>query len=150
MRLINKNNFLTIICYCFTILTLFIVCTEGFLDHFNSTHFNILSAFFLCCLGTVILSQHTRFENLPPIVAIIIEYVIGLICVILYTYFTTLHPPYPPHPYRDMIRSFSIPYFILAILYYIQLYNETKKQNLELKRLQELKQSTSCPSDKEV
>lgn len=48
-------------------------------------------------------------------------------------HFTQLHP----NAYMDMFRSFTVPYGIAALVYYISLYMEVQKANQLLKQIKE-------------
>ena len=94
---------------------------------------------FLCLLlsilGVLILSQHYRLERFSPLAMVIIQYVIAVAVILISlkaaSYITDIHPD----GYRDMILSFSIPYFIGAVVYYISLMLEVRKQNRILEKI---------------
>lgn len=66
---------------------------------------------------------------------VIIQYVIAVAVILISlkaaSYITDIHPD----GYRDMILSFSIPYFIGAVVYYISLMLEVRKQNRILENI---------------
>ena len=53
---------------------------------------------------------------------IVIQYIVA-VSIILMSLFVYIHP----NGYKDMTSSFSTPYFIGAIIYYIWLKSEVKK-----------------------
>lgn len=138
MKLINRKNVIPIICMTYTIvsisLTIFEILEKG---EINPTQLNIFLFLLLSVLGVVVLSLHYRLERFSPLTMIILQYVIAvsIILVSLKTasYVVDIHP----NGYRDMTTSFSIPYFIGSIIYYIFLRREVHKQNLVLEKIKE-------------
>lgn len=136
MKLINKKNVIPIICITYTIvsviLTIYEILDKGEL---NATQFNMFLFLLLSILGVGVLSQHYRLERFSPLAMIMIQYLIA-VAVILFSlkaasYFVDIHQD----GYRDMTLSFSIPYFIGAIIYYICLRLEVHNQNRILKKI---------------
>lgn len=140
MKLINRKNVIPIICMTYTIvsitLTIFEILEKG---EINPTQLNIFLFLLLSVLGVVVLSLHYRLERFSPLTMIILQYVIAvsIILVSLKTasYVVDIHP----NGYQDMTTSFSIPYFIGSIIYYIFLRREVHKQNLVLEKIKENK-----------
>ncbi|MCI8781631.1 MAG: hypothetical protein HFH70_13310 [Lachnospiraceae bacterium] len=57
------------------------------------------------------------------------------------SYFTEIHP----NGYRDMALSFSVPYFIGAVIYYISLRLEVRKQNRIIEKIKKNKNNNLMP-----
>ena len=136
MKIINKKNIVPVVCMTYTfismILTLLEVITKG---KVNPTQLNMFLCLLLSILGVLVLSQHYRLERFSPLAMVIIQYVAAVAIILISlkaaSYVTDVHPD----GYRDMILSFSIPYFIGAVVYYISLMLEVRKQNRILEKI---------------
>lgn len=130
MRLITKKNIIPVICITYTImsisLTIFEILVNG---KMNPTQLNIFLFLILSVLGVAVLSQHYRFERFSPLAMIVMQYVIAVLVILISlktaSFFVDIHPD----GYKDMTLSFSVPYGIGALIYYIALKVEVKKQN---------------------
>lgn len=142
MKIINKKNIVPVVCMTYTfismILTLLEVITKG---KVNPTQLNMFLCLLLSILGVLVLSQHFRLERFSPLAMVIIQYVAAVAIILISlkaaSYVTDVHP----NGYRDMILSFSIPYFIGAVVYYISLMLEVRKQN---RILEKIKKDKKC------
>ena len=136
MKIINKKNIVPVVCMTYTfismILTLLEVITKG---KVNPTQLNMFLCLLLSILGVLVLSQHFRLERFSPLAMVTIQYVAAVAIILISlkaaSYVTDVHPD----GYRDMILSFSIPYFIGAVVYYISLMLEVRKQNRILEKI---------------
>ena len=136
MKIINKKNIVPVVCMTYTfismILTLLEVITKG---KVNPTQLNMFLCLLLSILGVLVLSQHYRLERFSPLAMVTIQYVAAVAIILIplkaASYVTDVHPD----GYRDMILSFSIPYFIGAVVYYISLMLEVRKQNRILEKI---------------
>ena len=140
MRIINKKNVIPIICITYTVIsigyTIFEIIING---KMNPTQHNIFLFLVLSILGVAVLSQHYRFNRFSPLAMIIMQYMIAEIIILaslkIASFFVDIHPD----GYRDMTLSFSVPYLIGALIYYIRLRLEVKKQNQLLRIIKEQK-----------
>lgn len=140
MRIINKKNVIPIICITYTVIsigyTIFEIIING---KMNPTQLNIFLFLALSILGVAVLSQHYRFNRFSPLAMIIMQYMIAEIIILaslkIASFFVDIHPD----GYRDMTLSFSVPYLIGALIYYIRLRLEVKKQNQLLRIVKEQK-----------
>lgn len=142
MKLIDKNNFVPTVCVIYTMLSVSKIVLEAFTQgKFGSDQGNLLTMLLFSFLGTLILSQHYRLSQLPLLLVAVLQYGILAATVILFTWvsghFTEIHPD----GYRDMLRSFTIPYVIAALVYYGALYMEAKKANQLLQQMKEEKKN---------
>ena len=136
MKIINKKNIVPVVCMTYTfismILTLLEVITKG---KVNPTQLNMFLCLLLSILGVLVLSQHYRLERFSHLAMVTIQYVAAVAIILISlkaaSYVTDVHPD----GYRDMILSFSIPYFIGAVVYYISLMLEVRKQNRILEKI---------------
>lgn len=136
MKLINKKNVLSTICITYTFVSISLTTFEIFdKGEMNPTQLNIFLFLILSILGVAVLSQHYRFERFSPLTVIVLQYILAILVIILSLWLASFFVAIHPNGYRDMTISFSIPYFIGAIIYYICLIIEVKKQNLLLKNI---------------
>lgn len=136
MKIINKKNIVSVVCITYTSISITLAVLEVIAKgKMNPTQLNMFLCLLLSILGVLILSQHYRLERFSPLAMVIIQYVIAVAVILISlkaaSYITDVHPS----GYRDMILSFSIPYFIGAVVYYISLMLEVRKQNRILEKI---------------
>lgn len=134
----NKiSNFFSGVCIFFTILLFSKFILEYFMNPltWDNTRTNIVFMFLFCVLSVFILEQHRRFEKLPMILVLLLQYLIALSVVILLVWFSGRFEELSKHAYRDVFLSFTIPYIIGAAWYYISLINDAKKANTILEHV---------------
>lgn len=85
--------------------------------------------------AVAVLSQHYRFLNFPLSVVILVQYLILISAVMLLTWFGSFFEPLHENGYRDMFLSFTIPYIIGAVIYYISLLWEIRRVNRTLEEI---------------
>lgn len=136
MKLINKKNVVPVICVTYTVvsivLTTFEIIVKG---EMNPTQLNIFLFLLLSILGIGVLSQHYRLERFSPLTMMIIQYLIAVAIIFISLKTASCFVDIHPDGYRDMTVSFSIPYFIGAVIYYICLRLEVRKQNRILEKI---------------
>lgn len=138
MRIINRQNFFPVVCVVFTLLMMGKVILEAVLQGlFGGYQENILIMFVLSLLATFVLSQHYRFQRLPLLLVIIIQYVVMISVVMLITWAGSFFESLHEDGYRDMFRSFTVPYVIGAVIYYISLFYEVRGANKTLMEIKE-------------
>lgn len=139
MKLINKNNFISIVCISFTL----IVCGKliyeksiGFTDRYYTE--NIFTCLGISILAIFIISLHYYLQRFPFIPVVIGQYLalIGLVflCIWIMGHFTEN----APSAYKDMFISVTIPYAIGAVVYYISFFRQIKKANEILRNLDKI------------
>ncbi len=137
--MITRKNYFPSVCVVFTILTLFKIISEtiaGKTDDFYVA--NLISIFVICCVATVILSIHQFLPNVPLLFIMVGQYVLLMVFIMSALYLTSFWSPVSENGYFDMFVSVSIPYMIIAAIYYINYFYEIKKAN---KAIQEIKNS---------
>ena len=144
MRIINKKNVIPIICITYTVISIGYTIFEIIINRkMNPTQLNIFLFLVLSILGVAVLSQHYRFNRFSPLAMIVMQYMISEIIILaslkIASFFVDIHPD----GYRDMTLSFSVPYLIGALIYYICLRLEVKKQNQLLRIINEQKGNRS-------
>lgn len=136
MKIIDRKSFFPTVCVVYTIITVSKIVIEAMFNHlFGNYQQNILMILFLSFLATFVLSQHYRLQAIPLPLVILLQYVALASSILLVlkvmSYFTPIHPD----GYRDMLLSFTIPYVIGAVIYYISLWQEVQKVNLMLNQI---------------
>lgn len=140
MKLINKRNICPIICITYTIVSITLTVSEILNKRMiNLTQINMFLFLVLSILGVGVLSQHYRFEKFSPLTVIIMQYVIAVAIIIISLWVASFFIDVHPDGYRDMTLSFSLPYFIGAIIYYFYLRLEVRKQNRLLNNIKKKK-----------
>ena len=130
MKLINKHNFISIVCISFTLIVcgkLLLEKSTGFVDRYYTE--NIFTCLGISVLATFVLSLHYYLQRFPFIPVVIGQYLalIGFVflCIWIMGHFTE----YAPSAYKDMFISITIPYVAGAIVYYISFFRQIKKAN---------------------
>ncbi|MBQ8632528.1 MAG: hypothetical protein IJ420_02865 [Lachnospiraceae bacterium] len=136
MKVIEKHEFWPTVCVCYTILSLGKIALEFFTQGaFGNEQANYILIFVLCFLATLVLSQHYRLDCFPLPAVIIGQYILLIAVVFAITWIIGQVEPLGEHAYRDMFRSFTIPYIIGAMVYYAAYFFQVKKANRMLENL---------------
>ena len=130
MKLINKHNFISIVCISFTLIVcgkLLLEKSTGFIDRYYTE--NIFTCLGISILATFVLSLHYYLQRFPFIPVVIGQYLalIGFVflCIWIMGHFTE----YAPTAYKDMFVSITVPYVIGAVVYYISFFVQIKRAN---------------------
>jgi hypothetical protein len=130
MKLINRSNFISIVCISFTLIVcgkLLLEKSTGFIDRYYTE--NIFTCLGISVLATFVLSLHYYLQRFPFIPVVIGQYIalIGFVflCIWIMGHFTEN----APSAYRDMFVSVTIPYIAGAIVYYISFFTQIKRAN---------------------
>ncbi len=138
MKLIGRKEFIPTVCVIYTLLSLTKIILEAIVQkNYGVYQENLLTILFLSLLATFVLSQQYRFSQLPLLPVALLQYVLLIAAVMLLTWLSGLFTELHPDAYRDMFWSFTIPYVILAAVYYVSLLLEIKKANRLLKHFKE-------------
>ena len=142
MKIIDKQNFWSVVCKVFTLLLLGKILLELIVQKvFGNYQENILLMFGFSLLATFVLSQHYRFQKYPLLLVILGQYILLIGVVMLITWiggwFVELHH----NAYRDMFLSFTIPYIIGVIIYYTADVHEIKSANQALQEIKSRKET---------
>lgn len=138
MPIITKKNFIPIVCWVYTVITLGKLIVEAVMKKSDPYYFeNFITIFLISIVATAVLSLHYYFVDYPLTLVIIGQYLglLGLIFLGIWIegHFTKLSES----AYMDMFWSFSIPYIILAGFYYYNYFVEVKRANDILKDIKE-------------
>ncbi|MDD6795818.1 MAG: DUF3021 family protein [Clostridiaceae bacterium] len=133
MRL-SKKEFLISICISFTIISLGYAIIESILNSsISRDHFNLFLIFTFTCLAIGVLSQFYRLNRLNFLLAIIIQYLLSIVLVFLIIFSLSYFIEINSNGYLDIFKSFTVPYVIGAVFYYVSVKRYVKKQNQLLK-----------------
>lgn len=138
MKIIDRHNFIGTASTVFTILVLgktgveFIMTAE-----FGYYQKNLITMLVLSFLATFVLSQHYRFEKYPLLLVIIGQYVVLLGGIMLFMWWNGRFEPLHENGYRDMFLSFTIPYLIGVVVYYVSVFHEIRLANKTLKQIRQ-------------
>lgn len=136
MKLIDKKTFLPTVCVVYTALSATKIILEAiFQKVFGIYQQNLIMMLFLSFLGTLVLSQHYRLSHIPLPIIIVGQYMLLVGCVMLISWIISFFSEIRPDGYLDIFLSFTIPYIIGAVLYYVQLWKEARKINQLLNNL---------------
>ncbi|MBR4183930.1 MAG: DUF3021 family protein [Lachnospiraceae bacterium] len=103
----------------------------------QTSNSNTLIMFGLCVIASFVLSLNKLFDELSPLAMIILQYVIVIALCAGFLGILSLFDPISPKGWFEYFRSFTIPYIIIAAIYYYSLYDEAKKQNRMIKDIQD-------------
>ncbi len=134
----NKiSSFFSAVCIFFTILLFAKFILEYFMNPatWDNTRTNIVFMFLFCLISVLIIEQHKRFEKLPMVLVLLLQYLIALAVVMLLVWLSSIFEELSMHAYRDVFLSFTIPYMIGAAWYYISLFYEAKRANTILEHV---------------
>ena len=138
MKIINKQNFFPTVCTVYTLLVLIKILGEYFVQGlWENYQTNLLIMFVLSILAVFVLSQHYRFQKYPLVVVIVVQYLVLISGVMLFTWLSGFFTPLHENAYRDMFLSFSIPYAIGVVVYYVALFREVKSVNRILRQIKD-------------
>lgn len=136
MKIIHKSNFFSTVCVVFTLLVLGKLVLEYIVQGaWGNYQGNLLVMFVLSTVATFVLSQYYRFQKYPLLAVMIVQYLVLIGGVMLFTWISGFFAPLHEDGYRDMFLSFSIPYAIGVVVYYMALFHEVRKVNGVLRKI---------------
>ena len=136
MKLINKRNFISIVCIFFTLITCGKLLYEralNFTDRYYTD--NIFTILGFSVLITLILSLHFYLQKFPFWLVIIAQYALTVGIVFLAIFIHGRFSTNAPTAYWDMFVSITIPFLIGALVYYICFFIQIKRANKVLEKL---------------
>lgn len=142
--MITRKNYFPSVCIVYTILVLSKLLMEtiaGMTDRYYVA--NLISVFVICCVATLILSLHQFLPNIPLLFVIIGQYILLMVFILTAMYLTSFWSPVSEGGYFDMAVSVTIPYVIIATIYYISYFHDIKKANETIREFREEKRESS-------
>ena len=111
----------------------------------ETNNINVIVMFATCAIATLVLFLHKLFDNVSPLVMIIVQYLVACALVGLMLWLISMFiSPISPKGWFEFYRSFTIPYIFLAGFYYYRVFSETKKQD---KLIQEIRENNKAESN---
>ncbi len=99
---------------------------------------NTLVMFAFCVIASVVLSLYSIFDNVSPLLMMILQYVAACFFCGLFLLIINRIDPISPRGWFEYYRSFTIPYIIIAGIFYYYLFKEAKEQNKLIHEIQEM------------
>lgn len=140
MNKVLRNEILLTICVSYTLISIGTTILN-MLAGSETNNMNTISMLVFTSIAVLVLYTHQIFDKVSPLVMIVIQYVIALGLVMLYVFIVGLFDPVAEGGYRDIFVSFTIPYVIGALVYYISVFYQAQQQDA---LLQEIKKATGC------
>ena len=118
------------ICIAYTIISISVHLYEIMSDIGDlGQHINGLMMFFCTVVAVCCLSLYHVLEEWPPLLVILMQYILEVIIVLGTTYLLGRFDEISQGGYFDMWRSFTVIYILGATGYYIEILRYVKKQN---------------------
>ena len=130
MKLINRKNFISIVCISFTLVVCGKLILEGLMGFTDKNYtMNIFAILGFSIIITAVLSLHFYLQKFPLIPVLIGQYlgVVGL--TIAFVKITDFIADTATNAMIEMIASVTIPFVISAIVYYIAFFRQVNKAN---------------------
>jgi hypothetical protein len=93
--------------------------------------------FAIVCIATFVLGMNQFLKHIPLLFVMIGQYLVVVGSAMLFMCIYSFYNEINPGGYKDMFISVTIPYFILAGIYYLYYFREIKKANKLLKSINE-------------
>ncbi len=139
MKILTGVEIPITICVSYTILSVFNAALSLLNGKEQISSANSLAMLLFTTIAVLVLSIHHLFDEWNPILMIIIQYVIAMALVFLVVFLIGFIEPVSEGGYYDIFISFTIPYIIGAVFYYIEVFRCAYRQD---RILQEIKKET--------
>ena len=103
----------------------------------NPGNLNNVFMFLFTTIAVIVLYLYKIFTKWSPLTVILVQYLSALALVLLLCVGVGALSHSKVNRYWEIVVSFSIPYWIGAAFFYIEVFRETKRQNELIKELQE-------------
>ena len=136
MQIISRKNFLPIVCICYTLISLGKILEETIMGYKDPYYVeNFITIFLISLIATLVLGLHYYLQNVPLTIVILGQYIFLLGIIMFGLWIVSHFQKVASTGYRDLFFSFTIPYLIGAIIYYVSIFIQTRKANHILKEL---------------
>ena len=102
----------------------------------QTNNMNELMMFVICIIASVVLSLHRLFDSISPLAMMVIQYLLACVLIAVMLLIVSHFDTITIQGWLDLYRSFTIPYVILAGVYYYSVFADTKKKDSIIKDLQ--------------
>ena len=142
MRLITKKNYFPVVCIIYTCWVLYKLTSEEYYYHMRDDNYvgNLLQAFILIAVAVALLGLGGLLSEWPLWLVILLQYGTLVAVTLGWTWINGHFTELAGTAYRDEFRSVTVPFIVIAAIYYGKCYYELKKSN---EILDELKQKTT-------
>lgn len=145
MKIVHKKNIVSVICITYTFVSVSLTTIEVIVNGaISPAQLNLFLFLIFSMLGVGVLSQHYRLERFSPVTMLLIQYLSAVAMIVIGTKAAACFVEIHPNGLRDLIVSFSVPYGIGAVIYYISLWLEVRRQNEILRKIKESGQKKDC------
>ena len=125
------------VCCVFTLMSV-IGAIVNIIAGTETNNINVIVMFATCAIATLVLFLHKLFDNVSPLLMIIVQYLVACALVGLMLWLISMFvSPITPKGWFEFYRSFTIPYIFLAGFYYYRVFSETKKQDKLIREIRE-------------
>lgn len=138
MKKALRNEILLVICVSYTLISL-AATVINILAGTETSNFNTISMLVFTTIAVLVLYTHQLFDGISPLMMIIIQYVIAMGLVMIYVFLVGMFDPVSEGGYWDIFVSFTIPYVIGAVVYYISVFHQARQQDALLQEIKEAK-----------
>lgn len=130
------KQYIVELCWVYTLMSV-VGAIVNILAGTQTNNANVLVMFATCAIATFVLYLHRLFDGVSPLVMILVQYLVACALVGLMLLFISLFIDHiSPRGWYEYFRSFTIPYIVLASLYYWRVFSEAKKQDALIKEIQ--------------
>lgn len=136
------KEYLLSVCVVYTVLSLLKIILEGVgqkQDPYYILNFGLI--FVVTCFATFVLFMHRIFHKVPLFFVMIGQYLVVIGAVMLGIFVTSKLGDVSPNAYGEMFLQITIPYIVLAGIYYVSYFQDVKKANRNLGELKKKKSS---------
>lgn len=131
------GHFFLELCCSYTLVSV-IGAVVNIIGGTETNNVNVIMMFVFCVIACIVLNLHKLFDSFSPLLMIVVQYMIAVALVFgaVNVFRLILQETLTRKNWFELFRSFTIPYFIGAGLYYYGIYSEAKAQNRIIKELQ--------------
>ncbi|WP_026526106.1 DUF6608 family protein [Butyrivibrio sp. VCD2006] len=102
----------------------------------QTNNMNELLMFAICIIASVVLSMHGLFDSVSPLLMMVIQYLVACALIAVLLLIISRFDTITPRGWFELYRSFTIPYIILAGIYYYSVFADARKKESLIKDLQ--------------
>ncbi|MBQ7944931.1 MAG: hypothetical protein IJ326_12830 [Lachnospiraceae bacterium] len=133
------KEYLLSVCVVYTILSLVKIFMEGissYQDPYYVMNFGMM--FVVTCFATFVLFMHRIFDKVPLVFVMIGQYIVVIGGVMLGLFVMSKLVEVSPNAYRELFLQITVPYIVLAGIYYVSYFNEVRRANHNLSELKKM------------
>jgi hypothetical protein len=145
--MITKKNYFSVVCILFTCIVLFKIILEKLVLHEVDAYYteNIITIFILSAIVVALFAVAPKLSGVPLWAVLLLGYFCISGVLMFSTWISHFWSELALHAYRDELRSFTIVYIPVAVIYYLKMYRDIKKANENLDKIQRMVQQDIYP-----